>query len=148
MLVVLSFAIFFVQCTFLKALVGIQPRNPKVHLVKLQVHRADLKSIEMTAQLLIQNPNDFELRFSDVHYQLNSHDKLLAEGTYTQEMVIQASTATTLYVPIQLQILQAAQVIQDFLKEGKALIKWTADANFISPLGGISIHLADEKELK
>jgi LEA14-like dessication related protein len=136
-----------IQCTFFKALVGIQPRKPEVHLLKLQVKKVDLKSIELVAQLAIQNPNDFQLRFSDVNYQLSIHGKLVAEGVYTDEMVIRSSATTTLDVPIRLNTMEAVQTVFRFFQDRTALAKWTANANFISPLGKIAIHFSDEKEL-
>lgn len=135
------------QCVFFKALVGIQPRKPEVELLKLQVKRADLKGVDVVAQLAIKNPNDFQLRFSDVKYQLSFHDKVVAEGVYQEELLIKELTTTTLDVPIHLNTMEAAQSLFQFFQDRKGLAKWTADANFISPLGKIAIHLSDEKEL-
>ncbi len=136
------------QCTLLKTLVGIQPRKPEVHLIKIQVKRADLKSVELVAQLEIQNPNDFELRFADVRYQLSMHNEIVAEGVYTEEVVIRELATTTLQVPIRLHTMQAVKTLFKFFQDRKAVAKWTADANFVSPLGKIGIHIADEKEIR
>ena len=137
-----------VQCTFLKALVGIQPRKPTVHLLKLHVQRANLKSIELVAQLAVQNPNDFQLPFSYLRYQLAIFDETVAEGVYKEELVIRESATTVIDVPIRLHTLQVAKNLSQFLQGHKVVAKWTADANFVSPLGKIGIHLAEEKELR
>lgn len=147
MLFFLGIVPMLLQCTLLKTLVGIQPRKPEVHLIKIQVKRADLKSMELIAQLEIQNPNDFQLRFADVHYKLSVHNEIVAEGVYTEEIVIREQATTTLQVPIHLHTMQAVKTLFQFFTDHKAVAKWTADANFVSPLGKIGIHIADEKEI-
>jgi LEA14-like dessication related protein len=126
-------------------MVGISPRKPEVHVLKVQVKKANLTTVELLVRLSIQNPNSFDLRFSHLQYQLFFHEKPLAEGERKEDVIIKENSTEEVEVPVTVHTREALLLLPALLHNEKPKVKWTAKTVFISPLGQIQLEFEEEK---
>ena len=136
------------QCTFLKQIVGIRPRKPEVQLQKIQLVKASPEALDLDVKMRITNPNDFNLRFSDLEYELFVEEKKLAEGIYKEEFTLNSNSTVTLEIPVRVHTLQVLSTLARFFREKQLQAKWVAKANFVSPLGKIAVNFDGEETIR
>lgn len=150
LLISLLFATALLQgCNFLKEAIGLGPRRPKVQVYSIELNKVSLLSIEMLVTVLVENPNDFALKFSRLRYNLTAENLPVAEGVYASQLSVPPGGSSFIKLPLKVNatsLMKLVQLIADGQKEPVAVIAATAD--FETPLGTIEVDFNDSRPLR
>jgi LEA14-like dessication related protein len=147
---VLAFAVLaFGGCTYLKEAIGLGPQSPKVQVEAIDVVRATIGSLDLLVTLRVDNPNDFQLSFSKLRYDMVAAGLRVAAGTFDEHLVIPASGHAEIKLPLTVDAGAALQLVHDLLtksEDTEAIM--TATAAFDTPLGAMDVSFEDKRPLK
>ena len=138
-----------VGCSILKDTLGFVAQKPKVSVESIRIAKVDLKELNLEVRLSVENPNAFDLVFSDLQYEIDIHNSALASGVYKDKLKVAAYEKKTLEIPLKIQTQNTLQILGRILFERKPVpLNWQGQANFHSPVGTMMVKFADQKEMR
>jgi LEA14-like dessication related protein len=124
------------SCTYLRDTLGLGLYKPRVSVKDIDVTKADIRSIKLQVSVLVDNPNSFDLKFSDLNYTLRADDALLASGNYKELITIPSDQTRLIPILLEVDTMGAIHILQKFLlKKESVLLRWHARAFFTTPFG-------------
>ncbi len=81
------------------------PKLPKVSIKSIQVKKLGLSAAELVAQVEIDNPNAFDLSFSQLDYQLKVNQQAWGQGMLRQGGSIPQKSSGTVEIPVKLDLM-------------------------------------------
>jgi LEA14-like dessication related protein len=97
------------------------PKLPEIKLKDLQVKKLGLTAAEVVARVEINNPNDFDLGFSDFTYQLNVNQQSWGAGNIVQSQNIPKKGRGTVDIPVKLNLMSMGQTAYQALSNKQPL---------------------------
>ncbi|SMO82260.1 LEA14-like dessication related protein [Gracilimonas mengyeensis] len=96
---------------------------PVIKLPKLSIKNVALENLSLTkadveVNLIIDNPNAFDLSFSNFNYNLSLNDTSPISGTMDQAIHINQKSESEVTVPISLSLLEMGAALQSVLRGG------------------------------
>jgi LEA14-like dessication related protein len=136
-------------CAYLKAAIGLGPTRPKVNVVAVEVSRATLIALDLIVTIRVDNPNDFNLDFSMLKYQMTAGELNIAAGSYDPPLSVPAEGHALVKLPLTVDAGNVIKLAQEMLQgkeEVTALMKATAD--FATPVGNMTVDFEDKRPLR
>jgi LEA14-like dessication related protein len=139
------------SCAHFREAIGLGPRRPKVELVGIELKQASLAAVDVVLTLEVDNPNDFELAFAKLRYQMDAAGVRIAQGTYEDRIAIPAEKKAQVRLPLAIDPIAAMKVLRDAVDQGTAggadaLLKATAD--FETPVGMMEVNFEETRPLR
>jgi LEA14-like dessication related protein len=97
------------------------PKLPVIKLKDLQVKQLSLTAADVVARVEVENPNDFELGFSDFNYQLNVNQQSWGEGSINQGKSVPKKGKSTIDIPVKLNLMSMGQTAYHMLSKKQPL---------------------------
>lgn len=97
------------------------PKLPAVRLANLQLKSLNLMVAEIVAQVEIDNPNAFDLAFSDFNYQLNINQQPWGQGSVNKGSRIPKKQKGVVAIPFTLNIASLGQAAYRLLMDRQPL---------------------------
>jgi LEA14-like dessication related protein len=91
------------------------PKLPVIKLKDLQVKQLSLTAADVVARVEVENPNDFELGFSDFNYQS------WGEGSINQGKSVPKKGKSTIDIPVKLNLMSMGQTAYHMLSKKQPL---------------------------
>jgi LEA14-like dessication related protein len=135
-------------CAFFRETIGLGAQRPRVQLAGIQVNKVTLGSMELTVSIKVDNPNDFELRFAKLAYNLTAAELTLAAGNYDKKITIPPTGTAYVKLPLTIDAANAMKLAEHLLKspeETQAVMK--AKADFDSAFGALEVNFEDKRPL-
>ncbi len=138
------------SCSFFRETLGLVARKPLVQLRSVSVLKANLDHLDLQVAFLVENPNIFDLSFSDLKYTLKAEDLLLASGEFKEEVNVPSDDKRVILVPINVKSAHVWSTLKLMVSSQKApLIHWYARAYFKTPVGyQVEVGFSGEKILE
>lgn len=136
-------------CTYLQETIGWGIQRPTAKLESVSIKKISDQSVHLQITLQVQNPNSFNLKLSDINYQLHINKALVAIGSHRAPLEIHSRENKIVKIPLEVDIKRSLHIVQYLLKGQKRQMKayWEATAFFKSSLGSIKLAFQDEKQL-
>jgi LEA14-like dessication related protein len=135
-------------CQYLKELFGPVLQRPQITIKDIQVVSTTLFELKIKIRFLVENPNSFELEFSNLNYDVGLSKRRVAFGVYKENFKLPAEQNTTIDIPLTIASLEAVQILRDVLrKKGKLELELTGAVDFHSAFGAMTINFDHKKEL-
>jgi len=97
------------------------PKLPDIKIKGVQIKNLSYKEAELVAQVEINNPNAFDLAFSDFDYQLNINQQQWGQGSIAQRSSIPQKGKATIDIPVKLNMLSMGQTAYQALSNKQPL---------------------------
>lgn len=136
-------------CAYLKAAIGLGPTRPKVSVVEVAVSKATLTALALLVTIRVDNPNDFNLEFSLLKYEMTAGALKLASGSYDPPISVPAEGHALVKLPLAVEANNVIKLASDLLKNSNeitAIMKATAE--FKSPVGNMTVDFEDKRPLR
>lgn len=136
-------------CAYLREAIGLGPQKPKVQLVDIAVTKATFASLDLAVTLRVDNPNDFDLSFSKLKYDMVAGDLHVAKGVFDDMITVPPKGHSFVKLPLTVDSQNALRLAQDLLvakEEVFAVLNATAD--FETRFGPMSVTFEDKRALK
>ena len=91
------------------------PKMPKISIKDMQVRNIGLSSAELVAIVEVQNPNAFDLGFSDFSYNLNVNKQSWGQGSIKQGKTIPQKGKATIELPLKLDMMSMGTTVYQML---------------------------------
>lgn len=85
------------------------PKLPNVKLKDVKISSLSFKGAEIVAEVEVDNPNAFDLGFSDFNYQLNINKQSWGKGKLQQKNIVPMNGSAIIKVPLSLDLLSIGQ---------------------------------------
>jgi LEA14-like dessication related protein len=85
------------------------PKLPKISIADIQIKSLGLSAAELVARVKIDNPNAFDLAFSDLDYQLSVNQQQWGQGNVRQGGSIPQKGSGTIEIPVRLDLMSMGQ---------------------------------------
>jgi LEA14-like dessication related protein len=93
------------------------PKLPAIKLKDIQVKHLSLAAAEVVARVEVENPNDFDLGFSDLNYQLKINQQSWGEGKISQDRSVPKKGKSTIDIPVKLNLMTMGQTAYQLLSK-------------------------------
>jgi LEA14-like dessication related protein len=117
------------------------PQQPEVRLEGIRVGGLGLRGGTLIAQVLVRNPNGFDLETSALNYNLQvAHPTdpgqwvRFAEGSYDERLRVEARSSRILEVPIQFRYDDVGGAFRSILDTGSFNYRVTGDVRLSAPI--------------
>lgn len=109
-------------------------KKPKVEITKVQLKKIDFKTVDLVFEVLVNNPNDFDLSMQDLNYEVEMNGNKVATQNVKGTVEVKALKASNVKLPLSLDYSQIFGSIGDFLKarESTYTIKGSADFGILT----------------
>jgi len=97
------------------------PKMPVIKVKGVKVKSLSFAAAEVVAQVEIDNPNAFDLAFSDFDYQLNMNQQNWGQGNISQRSSISQKAKGTIEIPLKLNIMSMGQTAYQLLSSKQPL---------------------------
>lgn len=97
------------------------PKLPDIKVKGVKIKNLSLTAAEVVAQVEIDNPNAFDLGFSDFNYQLNINQQNWGQGSISQGGSIPQKGKGTVDIPMKLNIMNMGQTAYSLLSSKQPL---------------------------
>jgi LEA14-like dessication related protein len=97
-------------CAYLQ--IPYNTNKPSLSLVDIKLKKANLFEQIFTAELTIENPNDFDLPVDDVEIELELEDHQLGEGITSQDFVVPANGEATFKMKIHTNLFSNLMILK------------------------------------
>lgn len=125
----------FQSCAQLSELSNIS--KPKVSISDMNVTGLSLQSVELTADVEIDNPNNVTIDLNSYKYALDINDVNFISGNEESGMDIKSKESNIVKVPITLDYSELLQTFQSLRDENESNFNFTADFTFDLPMLGM-----------
>ena len=97
------------------------PKMPVIKVKGIKIKNLSLTAAEVVAQVEIDNPNAFDLAFSDFDYQLDINQQNWGKGSISQRNSIPQKSKGTIDIPVKLNMLSMGQAAYQALSKKQPL---------------------------
>ena len=97
------------------------PKMPVIKVNSVKIKNLSLTAAEVVAQVEIDNPNAFDLAFSDFDYQLDINQQNWGKGSISQRNNIPQKSKGTIEIPVKLNIMSMGQTAYQLLSNKQQL---------------------------
>ena len=97
------------------------PKMPVIKVKGVKIKNLSLTAAEVVAQVEIDNPNAFDLAFSDFDYQLDINQQNWGQGSISQRSSIPQKAKGTIEIPLKLNIMSMGQTAYQLLSSKQPL---------------------------
>lgn len=97
------------------------PKMPVIKVKGVKIKNLGLTAAEVVAQVEIDNPNAFDLAFSDFDYQLDINQQNWGNGSISQRNSIPQKSKGTIEIPVKLNIMSMGQTAYQLLSSKQPL---------------------------
>jgi len=97
------------------------PKMPVIKVKGVKIKNLSLAVAEVVAQVEIDNPNAFDLAFSDFDYQLDINQQNWGQGSISQRNSIAQKSKGTIEIPVKLNIMSMGQTAYQLLSSKQPL---------------------------
>lgn len=97
------------------------PKLPDIRIVNIKIKDLSFVAAELVAQVEIDNPNSFDLGFSDFSYQLNINQQSWGQGDISTSKNIPQKGKATIDIPLKLNMLSMGQTAYQMLSNRQPL---------------------------
>ena len=97
------------------------PKMPVIKVKGVKIKNLSLAVAEVVAQVEIDNPNAFDLAFSDFDYQLDINQQNWGQGSISQRNSIAQKSKGTIEIPVKLNIMSMGQTAYQLLASKQPL---------------------------
>jgi LEA14-like dessication related protein len=97
------------------------PKMPVIKVNSVKIKNLSLTAAEVVAQVEIDNPNAFDLAFSDFDYQLDINQQNWGKGSISQRNNIPQKSKGTIEIPVKLNIMSMGQTAYQLLSNKQPL---------------------------
>ena len=118
-------------------------------MTDISIVKVSVLSLDMVVGIRVDNPNDFDLDFSKLHYQLVAAGLAVASGFYDPHVVIKARTNGTVRLPLSIDAAAALLLVRQLVsgKEDVTAVM-TAVADFETAFGAMTVDFEDKRPLR
>ena len=143
-----SLVVFMFACSYIQRLVGLKLRAPVVSVAHIGLQKLTAENIKILVRVKAYNPNNIRFTVDDFQYWLQMDGEQVASGIYREAVTLEPSSDIEIDFPIEFSTLLAAQQLKKYFSQEKMSAKWVGEANFITPLGKISVDFEEEKKFR
>ena len=143
-----SLSVFVFSCSYIQRLVGLKLRAPVVSVAHISLKKLTAKNIKLLVRVKAYNPNNVRFTVDDFRYQLQMDGEQVASGIYREAVTLEPSSNIEINFPIEFSALSASRQLKKYFSQEKMSVKWVGEANFITPLGKISVDFEEEKKFR
>lgn len=97
------------------------PKLPVIRIANIQLKSLSLLTAELVAQVEIENPNVFDLGFSDFDYRLNVNQQPWGQGSINKSSRIPKKSKGMIEVPVKLNVASLGQTAYRLLSARETL---------------------------
>lgn len=97
------------------------PRLPRISLKDVKVRNLNLSSAELVARVEIENPNAFDLVFTDFDYRLQINRQDWGQGSIKDSITVPEKGRSTIDIPVKLDMLSMGRTVYQVLADRQAL---------------------------
>lgn len=135
-------------CIYLKQLVGLGPQKPKLELTGVEIVGLSMSGLDMSLKFTAENPNEEELAFEKLVYQVTSGDYVLARGEHLPKLTLKPLKKSKLALPLSLDSDQVGKFIRQLLNNsGKGQVTVAGAGEFVTSLGNVAINFKENREI-
>lgn len=87
------------------------PKLPEIRIKDVQIKNLSFTEAELVAQVEIDNPNAFDLGFSDFNYQLNMNQQKWGQGSISENNSVPKNSKGTIDIPVKLNLVSMGQTV-------------------------------------
>lgn len=136
-------------CAYLREAIGLGPQRPKVQLTDIAVTKATFLALDLAVTLRVDNPNNFDLRFSKLKYDMVAAGLDVARGVFDETVIVPATGFSLVKLPLRVDSQNALQLVQALLaSKEEVFAELNATADFETPFGPMSVNFEDKQALK
>ncbi|SMF50103.1 LEA type 2 family protein [Pseudobacteriovorax antillogorgiicola] len=130
---VVLFCVFLSSCSMLAKFVAEQP---KVELSSISFSHLSLSRVELAFEVLVENPNSFELGLNRVDYEVFVSEQKIGKGHYQEAFRVAAKSKASLRIPFTLDTQAAISVAKEYFQRGGKLeARVKGQSEFSTPVG-------------
>ena len=143
----LPFVLFY--CTTLQQIIGISVNPPTVKMEEARITSISWSKMEFLLTLSVNNKNKVDLVFEDLVYKVELYGVELTEGKYSERVTAKGKSVTNIQIPLKIPVQQTAKIFEKLLADvhQESEIVLTAEASFVTDLGGIKVDFEERKPL-
>lgn len=135
-------------CAFFGALVGKEPRRPKVTIEDVAFQRITTKELDLKLKLKVFNPNDFDIKLYRANYTVKVGDDVFATGKTEEQVTATRETHTFMNVPISIRLDVSQKILSESLATRQApQAQFLIKAYFEGPFGDLAVDVNEKKRL-
>jgi len=97
------------------------PKLPDIKVKDVKINKLSFMAAELVAQVEIDNPNAFNLGFSDFNYQLNVNQQKWGQGSINKGNTIPQKGKGTIDIPVKLDITSMGKTVYQLLSNRQPL---------------------------
>lgn len=97
------------------------PKLPDIKIKGVQIKKLSFTEADLVAQVEIDNPNAFDLGFSDFDYQLNINQQQWGKGSIAQRSSIPQKGKGTIDIPVKLNMMSMGKTAYQMLSSKQPL---------------------------
>lgn len=136
------------SCQYLRESFGMVPQKPYVSVKEIQVRSFNLREFKLKVKLSVQNPNAYNLEFSNLNYQVSLNEQIVATGLLKETFNFPPEKSVDVELPLTLTGLETLQVIiQSFQKQKALIFGLNGSVRFHSALGDMTVNFNHRKNL-
>jgi len=87
------------------------PKLPEIRIKGVQIKNLSFTEAELVAQVEVDNPNAFDLGFSDFNYQLNMNQQKWGQGSISENNSVPKNSKGTIDIPVKLNLVSMGQTV-------------------------------------
>lgn len=87
------------------------PKLPEIRVKGVQIKNLSFTEAELVAQVEVDNPNAFDLGFSDFNYQLNMNQQKWGQGSISENNSVPKKSKGTIDIPVKLNLVSMGQTV-------------------------------------
>jgi len=97
------------------------PKLPRIQLKDVKVRNLSISSADLVARVEIDNPNAFDLAFTDFDYQLKINRQTWGQGTIKDNNKVPKKGTATIDIPVKLDMMSMGKTAYQLLSSRQAL---------------------------
>ena len=105
------------------------PRMPKVSFSDIQVRKLSFTEIDLSLDMLVDNPNDFALNIKDILYNINVGGNSWVKGGIDKALAIKKNQTSSLTIPFKMSLSDLGSGMLNALRKGN-FEDFAVDASF------------------
>lgn len=147
--VIFASALALGGCAYMRALIGLGPMRPKVTVTDIAITKASFATLDLLVAIRVDNPNDFDLNFAKVRYQMVAVGETIASGVYDKRISIPEKGRSEIKLPLSIDAVAALKLVSVlFQTKDDVVAVMTAVADFETPFGAMAVDFEDKRPLR
>ena len=136
-------------CQTIRELLGFGIQKPRVSVLAMAVKKVTLSELDLLVQLRADNPNEIDLEFESLAYQVAIEQTPVATGEYRSPIKLLAESNLRIELPLKISTQNALAILERLIKNPDAgtQVHFAANVVFKSPLGPLSLEFKESKPL-